>query len=182
LAVLAGCSPRDTREAAPADTREAVPAETTKPVPAVATTAPAASDPAAAWVAATYADEGALMYKAGSVDLDGDGVDEQLVYPAGPMLCGSGGCNLVVLQKEGNGWEKVSELSVTQLPVGVLETSTNGWRDLWVTVAGGGLPATTMKLMFDGKRYPKNPTVAPAVAIDKPGTVVIAEGELTRIR
>jgi hypothetical protein len=79
-------------------------------------------------------------------------------------------------------WTKISELSVTQLPIGVLETSTNGWRDLWVTVAGGGLPVATKKLMFDGKGYPANPTVAPAVAIDKPGLVVIADGELTPIR
>lgn len=173
LAVLAGCSPPEARDAAPS--------ETTAAKPGVSAPA-AANDPAEAWVKAVYGDEDVLMYKSGSFDLDSDGVDEVLVYPAGPMLCGSGGCNLVVLQKSGDAWTKISELSVTQLPVGVLDTRTNGWRDLWVTVAGGGLPATTMKLSFDGKSYPANPTVPPAVAIDKPGVVVIADGELTRIR
>jgi hypothetical protein len=177
LAAIGGCSQSNAPEAAPSDTSAAVASPA-----AVATAAGAASDAAAEWVKATYGDDETLVYKSGSVDLDGDSIDELLVYPAGPMLCGSGGCNLVVLQKSGDGWTKVSESSVTQLPVGVLKTSTNGWRDLWVTTAGGGMPMRTMKLTFDGKRYPSNPTVAPAVAIDAPGMVVIAEGELTRIR
>jgi hypothetical protein len=98
LTVLASCSPPDTRDAPPTETTAAKPGAT-----AAAT---AANDPAEAWVKATYGDEDGLTYKSGSFDLDSDGVDELLVYPAGPMRCGSGGCNLVVLRKSGDAVDK----------------------------------------------------------------------------
>jgi len=74
----------------------------------------------------------------------------------------------------------VGDLSVVQRPVGVLDSSTNGWRDLAVSVSGGGNPGGTMKLMFDGKAYPSNPTVAPAEPVDSLGTVLIGQGPLAR--
>jgi hypothetical protein len=121
--------------------------------------------------------EGALYAKA-ETDLDGDGVDEVLVYVGGPMFCGSGGCNLLVLKRGSGGFAAVGDLSVVQRPVGVLDSSTNGWRDLAVSVSGGGNPGGTMKLMFDGKAYPSNPTVAPAEPVDSLGTVLIGQGPL----
>lgn len=149
-----------------------------EPAPAPTETASVAQQSAEDWIRANYADMGKLLYAKGEYDLDGDGAPEVLAYVGGPMLCGSGGCNLVVLKREGVDLQKVSELSVVQLPVGVLDSTTNGWRDLAVTVAGGGLPAATMKLSFDGRAYPENPTVAPAVESDTIGTVVIAQEPL----
>jgi hypothetical protein len=61
----------------------------------------------------------------------------------------------------------------------VLETTTNGWRDISVRVAGGGIvPGYEAILPFNGKTYPGNPSVAPARRArgTSPGKVLI-EGD-----
>lgn len=168
--------------AAAACSQASPPAEAT---PDSTTAAPPATSPAssrlARWVKQAYPDMGPLMMRSGRFDLDGDGTDETLVYVGGPMLCGTGGCNLVVLKDDGAAYEKIGDISVAQLPVGVLETRTNGMRDLAVTVYGGGIPRAIMKVPFDGASYAGNPTVPPATKMDNLGTEIIAEGELTRL-
>ena len=61
---------------------------------------------------------------------------------------------------------EIARTTVTQLPVGVLDTSSNGWRDLGVTTAGGGELTGRRKLKHDGTGYPTNPTVPPAEELD----------------
>ena len=105
-----------------------------------------------------------------------------LVYVRGRSLCGSGGCRLLVLTRTEAGFAPVSRTTVTWLPVGVLDTSTNGWRDLWVTVSGGGMPAGRRKLMFDGSAYPSNPTVPPAARLHYGSAQALLEdGESTAL-
>ncbi len=122
-----------------------------------------------------HADDGVLTYAHASVDLNGDGTDEVLAYVMGPMVCGSGGCNLYVLAPDGGnggeGWRVVTRTSVTRTPVGVLTTSTNGWRDLAVSIGGGGANAGWVRLTFDGRTYPSNPTAPPATPLDGPPDV-----------
>lgn len=130
-----------------------------------------------AWVQDNLAKDGPVTYRDGRADLDGDGNNEVFVYTSGATLCGSGGCPLTVLRLTAEGPEILAQTTVTQLPVGVLDSSTKGMRDIWVTTAGGGAPEQIRKLSFDGKSYPKNPTVAPAETIETAGTVVIALGE-----
>ncbi|MCJ2187794.1 hypothetical protein [Novosphingobium beihaiensis] len=125
------------------------------------------------WIKANYQDMGKLLYAQAETDLDGDGTPEVLAYVGGPMMCGTGGCNLVVLKRDGLQFRKVSELSVVQLPVGVLDSKSNGWRDLAVTIAGGGVPAHIVRLAFDGSGYPDNPTVSPAEETDSIGRELI---------
>ncbi len=164
---LTACSPPDITDT---KSRTTVP-DTGKPAPFALH----------AWVSDNFAKDGPVAYRDGRADLDGDGLDEIFVYTAGPMLCGSGGCPLTVLRQTGDTPEILVQTTVTQLPVGVLDTSTNGMRDIWVTTAGGGAPEQLRKLRFDGKSYPKNPTVAPAETIEAAGTVVIALGEMTPV-
>lgn len=153
-----------------ADTPEpAAPAAATAP-DATAATPPAAPQAAPAGLEAAlralHADDGALTYASASVDLNGDGTDEVLAYVMGPMVCGSGGCNLYVLAQDGEGWRVVTRTSVTQTPVGVLTTSTNGWRDLAVSIGGGGAEAGWVRLTYDGRTYPTNPTAPPATPLE----------------
>ena len=148
-------------------------------VPGTGTPAPFALH---AWVQDNFAKDGPVTYRTGRADLDRDGSDEIFIYTAGPMLCGSGGCPLTVLRLTPTEPEILAQTTVTQLPVGVLDTNTNGMRDIWVTTAVGGAPEQIRKLSFDGKSYPKNPTVAPAETIDAAGTVVIALGEMTEVQ
>ena len=141
-----------------------------KPAPAPAAQAPAAPDrpapPAeadlASAVAAALGDDFDARYFAASVDLNGDGREEALAYVAGPMVCGTGGCPLYVFTPGASGYDLVAQMSVVQVPVRVSSTRTNGWRDLVVAIAGGGIPAGNAVLKFDGKTYPSNPTVSPA--------------------
>lgn len=50
-----------------------------------------------------------------------------------------------------------------RLPVRVLDSRSNGWRDLTVTVQGGGrIEPVEIELAFDGESYPTNPSVPPA--------------------
>lgn len=96
------------------------------------------------------------------VDLNGDGTPEAVVYAAGPMVCGTGGCPVFVFAPGPDGYRLVSRLSVVRPPVRLSPRSSHGWRNLVVGIGGGGLAAGNAELRFDGKAYPTNPTVAPA--------------------
>lgn len=121
------------------------------------------------------------LYRSGNVDLDGDGIEEMLFYVGGPGRCGSGGCDLYVLRNTTDGLVVIARTSVTQLPIGVLDTRHHGMRDIVVSVGGGGLPYGHRVLRFDGRTYPANPTVAPAEPIETIGTPVISQGDMRPI-
>jgi hypothetical protein len=150
----------------PAPSEPAAPAAA--PAPAAPVTRVAASAPAGleAALRAMHADDGDLTYAFAPIDLNGDGTDEALAYVMGPMVCGSGGCNLYVMAREGEGWRMAARTTVTRTPIGVLPTSTNGWRDLAVSVGGGGAEAGSVRLAFDGRTYAANPTTAPAAPLN----------------
>lgn len=114
-------------------------------------------------------------YKRADADLNGDGRSEIFLYVTDPSYCGSGGCTLVVLSPQGRGYRVVLRSTVTQLPIWLLATATHGWRDVEVTVAGGGITRPYVAhLRFDGRRYPSNPTVPPSIPLDMPsGRVLI---------
>ncbi|MFN4042176.1 MAG: hypothetical protein ACK4I0_10980 [Brevundimonas sp.] len=146
------------------------PAPSEPAAPAAAPAAPAAAPAPApagleAALRAMHADDGDLTYAFAPIDLNGDGADEALAYVMGPMVCGSGGCNLYVMAREGEGWRMAARTTVTRTPIGVLPTSTNGWRDLAVSVGGGGAEAGSVRLAFDGRTYAANPTTAPAAPL-----------------
>ena len=109
-------------------------------------------------------------------DLDGDGIDEVLAYPMGPMTCGSGGCTLFVLIPAGNSYRILDELSVSQLPIYKLPAGEDGWAELGVTVYGGGMEEAVMAVPHSRSGYADNPTVPPAYEID-PGDapIIVAE-------
>lgn len=83
---------------------------------------------------------------------------EALVMLIGPEFSGSGGSTAAVFQMQGEGYALVTEMTVMRNPVVVADTSTKGWHDLIVRTSGGGMPARFVRLRFDGKSYPTNPT------------------------
>ena len=102
-------------------------------------------------------------YSSATVDLGGDRGRETVVYVSGQDWCGTGGCHLLVLKSNGSSYEIVGRRAATRLPIRVLESKTNGWRDIGVWVQGGGIqPGYEAQLSFDGKSYPQNPTTYPA--------------------
>ena len=118
---------------------------------------------------------GPIHYFAKQVDLNGGGRAEYVVHVAGPMVCGSGGCDTFVFAQEGSGVRLVSRTSVTRPPIVVASTTTQGWRDLVVRVSGGGIiPGYDARLRFDGRTYPANPTVPPAELLKAPASGEVA--------
>ena len=147
------------------------------------TEAPSAEEDIRHFLLQEYPDAAPMRYALAWSDLDGDGADEAIIYLVTPYFCGSGGCNTLVLTPAGPMWRKVGEISVSRTPVTVLESTTNGWKDITVAVSGGGGPSGNALLKFDGEAYPSNPTVAPAELTDTSGTIVIAEEpELTELK
>ena len=126
----------------------ALPAIAQTPLPADVTSA----------VRKAYGD-GDIHYLDRSVDLNGDGRPEIVLYLAGPTVCGTGGCTLLVFTPRGSGWRLVGSTSVTRTPIRASPARSAGWRHLIVHVAGGGGPTGDVELRFTGRSYPGNPSV-----------------------
>lgn len=124
-------------------------------------------------------DLGVIHVNTAKVDLDGDGTDEILAYASGSMMCGTGGCNLLVLKSEAQGFKVVGDLSVVQLPVGVLDSSSNGWRDLAVSVSGGGIASSIRRVAFEDGHYASNPTSPDTEEADSLGKVLLTPDMLS---
>lgn len=88
----------------------------------------------------------------------GPGGPQALVYLFSPQFSGSGGSTAAVFQKQGEDWRLVTRMTLMRNPIVKAETSTHGWRDLIVRTSGGGMPARFVRLRYDGKSYPTNPT------------------------
>lgn len=117
------------------------------------------------------------MYSSAFVDLQDDGNQEAIVYLLGNEWCGSGGCTTLILAPQGPSFRIVTRITIAQLPMRALTTKSQGWHDLGVWVAGGGIRGYEAGLPFDGRTYPRNPSVAPArhLAEKVPGKVLISE-------
>ncbi len=122
-----------------------------------------------------YPEAEGIRYALAWHDLNGDGADEAIVHVVSSWVCGTGGCNTLVLTQAGPMWRKVGDISVSRSPVTVLDSSTEGWKDITVDVSGGGMPSGIALLKFDGEAYPSNPTIAPAEPAEARGEVLIAE-------
>jgi len=115
-------------------------------------------------------------YVAAFVHLRDDHSQQVIVYLIGRTWCGSGGCTTLILVPKGSSYSVLTEMSITQQPIRVLDTKSNGWHDLGVWVQGGWIqPGYEARLSFSGKEYPSNPSVPPAqpIAATIKGTVVV---------
>ncbi|WP_153798064.1 hypothetical protein [Foetidibacter luteolus] len=87
-------------------------------------------------------------------DLNGDDAKEIFVGLTGPYFCGTGGCTCLLLDSAGN---SITAFTVTDYPLIVAGTKTNGWKDLILSSRG-----TNHLVKYNGKKYPSNPSVLPA--------------------
>jgi len=100
------------------------------------------------------------------VDLDHDyKTEEYLLYIMDPMLCGTGGCNLLII--DGNG-KILSETSVTKLPIYTdivtseeLQTAQKSWSTLYVWSNG-----SYRKITHDGTKYLSNASDGETISED----------------
>ena len=92
-------------------------------------------------------------------DLNDDGRPEVIVHVVGPVACGTAGCPTLVFTPRGSGYRLLSAISVSRPPIRVSSASANGWHNLVVHSGGGASARDVEQLLFDGKRYPANPSV-----------------------
>ncbi|TLX45116.1 hypothetical protein C1E24_20610 [Pseudoalteromonas phenolica] len=98
-------------------------------------------------------------YEVAYFDFNSDGVKDAFIYINGSNWCGSGGCTSFVFSGTTNGFKFQSKSMITNKPILVTSTKTNGWYNLVVNTGGIG----QVVLTFDGKSYPLNPSMQPKV-------------------
>ncbi|MFC3901280.1 hypothetical protein [Acinetobacter marinus] len=97
-------------------------------------------------------------------DLNGDQIKDAVVLLQGKEWCGSGGCTMLIYHaKNDHSLTLVTKTTVTNTPIYQLSTKQNGWSDLSVYSKGVG----QVKLSFDGKSYPSNPSLEKPYQIQK---------------
>ncbi|WP_442489598.1 hypothetical protein [Halomonas litopenaei] len=97
---------------------------------------------------------GEIRYLVGWSDLNDDGQDEAVVHVVGPMVCGTGGCDTLILEAQDNAYRVISAQPTTQPPIQLGEGSHEGWRDLVVKRhLAADQPAQALHLRFDGSSY-----------------------------
>jgi hypothetical protein len=120
------------------------------------------------------------------VDLNGDGRNEAVARIMSRGTCGTGGCNMYVLSPHGRRWSLVGRMTITRLPVRVLNSRTRGWRDLGVHQSycceGGRFASYEALIPFDGRTYPSNPSMTPSRRLRRPaaGRVLISDEDRGR--
>ncbi|MDD9194313.1 hypothetical protein PVK62_00495 [Aliivibrio sp. S3MY1] len=100
------------------------------------------------------------VFSAGYADLNGDGLEDAVVFLKGMQWCGSGGCTLMIFENLGDSYKLVSKSSVTNTPISVAKTETNGWKDVIVWSRGSGF----VLMKFNGQQYPHNPSLEAVVS------------------
>ena len=102
-------------------------------------------------------------YNAALVHLGNDASQQAIVYLTGDGWCGSGGCTMLILKRDGVQWRLLTKTTITRPPVRILNETSYGWRSIGVWVQGGGIqPGYEAELSYDGKTYPSNPSMPPA--------------------
>jgi hypothetical protein len=104
-----------------------------------------------------------VRYYYNRVDLNDDGKPEVVVYLLGSYTCGSGGCTTLIFTPRGQDYRLVSRLTLVNDPILVTPQKTLGWKDLVLLVSGSGARGQYTRLRFNGRTYPDNPSVQPAV-------------------
>jgi len=112
---------------------------------------------------------GNVRYYYNKVDLNEDGNLEVFVYLVGPYVCGTGGCSGAIFEQKNGEYKLLSRFSLVRNPVIISDTKTNGYRDIIMYVAGGGIESFYAWVKYDGTTYPANPSTQPRV---EPGTKV----------
>ncbi|WP_273833399.1 hypothetical protein [Guptibacillus sedimenti] len=119
-----------------------------------------------------------IRYYYNKIDLNNDQVPETFVYLVGSMVCGTGGCSGLLLEGENGGYTVKSRFSLVRTPVIIQNETTNGWKNIVMYVAGGGIEPGYHQLKFDGANYPSNPSVQPIVEEDKIKGIGIINDEI----
>ncbi len=111
----------------------------------------------------------ALRYTWSRIDLSGDGRPELVTQVLGPVVCGTGGCPLLIFREpRPGGLQLITRMSLFKDPLIVTERRHNGWKDLITRVRIDAARGYNALLRHDGRTYPPNPSLPPAVPLADP--------------
>jgi hypothetical protein len=97
-------------------------------------------------------------YDIARTDINADGKEDVLALMNGKSgYTGSGGATMFILKGTSDGFESLGSIKVVREPIYARKSVKNGFRDLLVTVRGGGATPGLAALSFDGKKYPASP-------------------------
>lgn len=74
-----------------------------------------------------------------SVKTDNGKIEENIVYVSGQGWCGSGGCTMLVLEPTESWFKVLGRVTIVQLPIRLLYSTSHGHPDIGVIVQGGGI-------------------------------------------
>ncbi|MEP2103896.1 hypothetical protein [Parasphingorhabdus sp.] len=112
-----------------------------------------------------------------------------IAYVSGQNYCGTGGCKGFIFKDKSMGsarpeYSLIARIRPARLPIVSLKTFKNGWAEMGVAVAGGGISKPHIgTLSFDGVSFDSNPTLSNArhISEDEIKSVIIGEpGEASR--
>lgn len=108
-------------------------------------------------------------YSYNRVDLNGDGLNDAVVYLTGSHFCGaSPGCTIGIFQGVSDGYRQVATYLIAVPPLAILNTTTNGWQDLVINHYDPSQHESVETLYrFDGTDYQRIGRVNPdSISVD----------------
>jgi hypothetical protein len=128
-----------------------------------------------------------LRYSAALVDGGNMQKEEVVVYLTGRTICGTAGCNLLILKPQGASFQVIGDEITVKLPIRALHTESYGRRDIGVWVQWGTddqgheNPGYEVVIPFDGKKnkYEVNATnlAANRIPAGTPGDILIPKND-----
>jgi len=90
-------------------------------------------------------------FQLAEVDLNNDGKKEIFINFMTPYFCGSGGCNILLLDSNFN---VITKFTVMQIPLFLQKETTNNWKNLLIRSG-----EDFRQLVYKNGKYPSNPSV-----------------------
>jgi putative lipoprotein len=117
-----------------------------------------------------YAGMDEVRYVEAATDLSGDGRPEIIAYVMAPRACRQDGCATHVFTPIGaDAYRQVGRITISSPPIRASSRTSNGWKNLVVRISGDGAVAHDAELEFNGTRYPDDPSLAAALAVQPAG-------------
>ncbi|TMM29078.1 hypothetical protein FDT66_11870 [Polaribacter aestuariivivens] len=90
-------------------------------------------------------------FQLAEVDLNNDGKKEIFINFITPYFCGSGGCNMLLLDAN---FKIITKFSVMQTPLFLQKETTNNWKNMLIRSG-----ESFRQLVYKNGKYPSNPSV-----------------------
>jgi putative lipoprotein len=127
-----------------------------------------------------YAGWDEVRYVEAAADLSGDGRPEIIVYVMSPRACSQGGCDTHVFTPIGaDAYRQVGRVAISSPPIRASSRTSHGWKNLVVRISADGAVAHDAELEFNGTRYPDDPSLAAALAVQPAGQETLIRAEVS---